>query len=150
MTILFASSFVHKDINEYGKWLKFYGLEDEDFVQIGTDRQIKMKHEIYNLTSDYKKLYDNSHLYFYSPDSSSFLDLDSYNVILEKDSAGNIIWFGGDPEDKTQLVRTKQHCYSSERTASLRQRFGETNIFLKYLASKYLATNMFRQFGNMT
>jgi len=101
--ILVGSSFIHKDLNEYGKWLEFYNLKDEDFKQVGPGKPIKQEWKSYDLSIKEQKLYNN--LYFYSSDSTYFLDLYSYSVLLEKDSKGNLIWEPGDPESKIQLIK---------------------------------------------
>lgn len=98
------SSFIHKDLNEYGKWLKFYGLEDEDFKQVGMNKPFKFDSFGFDLNEKSIKLYEP--LFFYSPDSTYFLDLDSYSLVLDKDAKGNLTWMGGDPEEKVQLVKT--------------------------------------------
>ena len=103
--IVVTTSFVHKDLNEYGQWLQFYNIKDEDFKQVGTDRQLKLNLEVYNLSKETKQLYES--LFFYSPDSIFFLDLYSYRIILEKDTKSNLTWSGGDSETKVQLVKTK-------------------------------------------
>ena len=86
--LIFATtSFISKDLNEYGRWLKFHNLKDEDFKQIGKESPIKFVWKSYDLGApDIKQQYDS--LYFYSGDSSYFLDLDSYSVMIEKDSKG--------------------------------------------------------------
>lgn len=103
--IIVGTSFVHKDLNEYGKWLKFYDLNKEDFQQKGVEKKIDPSWKKYDVSNEDKKLYDS--LYFYSSDSIYFLDLYSYSIILDKDSKGNLTWGGGDPESSVQLVKTK-------------------------------------------
>src|ERR1043165_4006625 len=88
--ILVGNSFIYKDLNEHGKWLEFYDLKDEDFKQVGTDKPIKLEWKLYDLAIKEQKLYND--LYFYSLDSTYFLDLYSYSVLLEKDSKGNLMW----------------------------------------------------------
>lgn len=105
LIILVLTSFIHKDLNEYGKWLKFYDLVDEDFKQVGTNKPFKFDSAGFDLTEESKKIYEP--LFFYSPDSTYFLDLDSYRLVLEKDSNGKLKWMGGDPDEKVQLVKTK-------------------------------------------
>lgn len=105
LIILVLTSSRHKDLNEYGKWLKFYGLEDGDFKQVGINKPFKFDSAGFDLTEKSKKLYEP--LFFYSPDSTYFLDLNSYSLVLDKDAKGNLTWMGGDPEEKVQLVKTK-------------------------------------------
>jgi hypothetical protein len=103
--IIVSTSFVHKDLHEYGKWLKFYNLNDEDFQQKGSEKKIDPSWKEYDLSNEGKKLYES--LYFYSSDSTYFLDLYSYSIILDQDSKGVLTWGGGDPESSVQLVKTK-------------------------------------------
>jgi hypothetical protein len=100
-----AFSFIDKDLNEYGKWLKFYGLKDEYFKQVGANISKNFEWKSYDLEIEDRKLYNN--LFFYSSDSTYFLDLDSYSIILDKDSVGELTWMAGDPESKVQIVRNK-------------------------------------------
>lgn len=107
LSIIFVvtTSCKRNNLNEDEKWLNFYSLKERDFRQVARIKKENLDWGTYNLTNEYKKLYDT--LYFYSPDSTYFLDLDSYNIILDHDSNGNLIWSVGDPEDKVELVRTK-------------------------------------------
>lgn len=105
MVALGMASFADKDLNECNNWLRFYNLQDKDFTQIGIDKQIKIDWKSYDLTAEGKKEYES--LYFYSTDSAFFLDLDSYSTVLDKDPSGKLVWQGGDPESKLQLIKTK-------------------------------------------
>lgn len=123
---LLSTSFIHKDLNEYGKWLKFYDLTDESFLQDGNESKITLNWISYDLDKEYRKLYDS--LYFYSLDSSYFLDLYSYSIILEKNKNGNITWGGGDPDSKVELIKT-QDLTSSTLLFFGTQEFSETAIW---------------------
>jgi hypothetical protein len=101
--ILLTTSFVSKDLNEYGKWLKFYGLKDEDFQKKGVEQILNLSWKSFD---EDKKLYDP--LFFYSVDLTYFLDLYSYNILLDKNPKGIITWQGGDPESRLQIVKTKK------------------------------------------
>lgn len=103
--LVVTASCKSNNLDEDKRWLKFYNLEERNFRQVAPIKQETLNWESYNLTNEYKKLYDT--LYFYSPDSTNFLDLDSYNIILDHDLNGNLIWSVGDPEDKVQLVKSK-------------------------------------------
>jgi hypothetical protein len=106
LTSLFiAPSFDLRGQNECDKWMTFYELKKADFQQEGAAGKFAHDWKLYDLDSAYMNLYKP--LYFYSPDAAYFIDLDSYSVLLDKDSTGNITWEGGDPESKVQLVRTK-------------------------------------------
>ena len=104
LVLTLASAF-HKDLNEYGKWLKFHGLEDESFFVKGKEQPIQFQWEPVNLESEEQMLLKK--LYFYSPDTSKFLDLYSYNTQLQSDAKGHITSSNGDPDSKIQLIQSK-------------------------------------------
>ncbi|MBK7183902.1 MAG: hypothetical protein IPH89_13795 [Bacteroidetes bacterium] len=104
LVLTLASAF-HKDLNEYGKWLKFHGLEDESFFVKGKEQPIQFQWEPVNLESEEQMLLKK--LYFYSPDTSKFLDLYSYNTQLQSDAKGHITSSNGDLDSKIQLIQSK-------------------------------------------
>jgi len=101
----FTISFNSKDFNEYGKWLNYYELKDEDFVKTIADKKMNIKWSPYELSSEQQKEF--SSFYFFSEDSKYFLDLHSYNLIIETDSAHHSYWLGNEPDQKIQLVNKK-------------------------------------------
>jgi len=160
---LITSSFTHKDLNEYGKWLQFYKLTDEDFIKTGTPQKINTTWQAYDLSNEGQKLYKP--LFFYSDDSTYFLDIDSYSIILDKDAKGNITWGGGDPESKVQLVNNKKQTsikvlyfgsYQYPETAIWRNKYlfevccfeEENNIYTPTLFKFNLQTNTLQKFKN--
>ncbi len=124
--VILWTSFTHKDLNEYGKWLKFYDLKDEDFQWDGNEVKIDLSWKSYDLDAENKKFYDS--LCFYSLDSTHFLDLYSYSVLLEKGESSQLTWGAGDPESKVQLVKTKD-LYASMLLYFGTQEFSETAIW---------------------
>jgi hypothetical protein len=57
-------------------------------------------------TKEYFDLYKT--LLVYSPDKTMFIDMDSYNFLLERDKKGNLIGMGGDPETEVALIDIKR------------------------------------------
>ena len=55
---------------------------------------------------EYMNLYKS--LFIYSPDSSKFIDIDSYNLLLERDKKGRLLGMGGDPETEVAVVNLKE------------------------------------------
>ncbi len=98
-------SFASKDLNEYGKWLKFHHLSDLDFKQSKQDSRIKLIWNIYNLTKSERELF--SPFFYHSENRKYFIDLFSYSVLLEKDSLGKLNWTGNEPDQKIQLINMK-------------------------------------------
>ena len=90
------TSFMNKDVNEHSKWLKFYGLKETDFkVRALTDSIDELNWEPSGITDDYIKCF--SDLCFFSPDSTFFLNLNTY----------------GEPDEEVTLVRRMN--YTSSR-----------------------------------
>ena len=104
--VLFLSAFSlpHKSLNEYGKWLEFHNLKDENFIKTAIEIERKMIWTDYGLTKDYTKLFQP--FFIYSSDSTHFIDLDTYSLVIEKDKNGNLISSGSGVDIKIQLVNT--------------------------------------------
>jgi hypothetical protein len=100
--LIAASSFIHKDLNEYGKWRRFHDIDNVEFVQTGEAKKMTRDFHPYILSAEYQNLCRRFR--FTSPDSTFFLDLDSRDISFEKDSAGALRWFGADPNQEVQLV----------------------------------------------
>ncbi|GAB7087461.1 hypothetical protein JCM15579A_15650 [Marinifilum fragile] len=95
-------SLCHKDLSEYGKWLQYYGLYHEDFQETGEDLKFDMNWVKYDLNSEGIKLYEP--FFIYSPDSTYYLDLDSYSLSIEN-KEGKLISYGSGIDMKVQVVR---------------------------------------------
>lgn len=77
LLVLCTTSFTHKDLNEYGKWLKFHGLEKSHFQQSGTEQS-----EAFEWTFSDRP--DIPRTVYYSPDSAYLIDL--FPVYYDRDS----------------------------------------------------------------
>ena len=124
--VLCAFILPHKDLNEYGKWLEFHHLKHDDFEKTGTDVERNMTWTDYDLTSDYIELFQP--FFIYSSDSTHFIDLDSYSLVLEKDKNGNLYSFGSGVDIKIQLV-SKSHMTSTTLLFCVTECFPETAIW---------------------
>jgi hypothetical protein len=101
-TLFVSNSYCTKDLNEYGKWLKFYDLKHEDFQKYGNDIERKIIWSDYDLANNYVDIYRP--FFIYSPDSSYFIDLDSYSLAIEMKD-GKQISYGSGIDMKVQVIR---------------------------------------------
>ncbi|NOU62377.1 hypothetical protein [Marinifilum caeruleilacunae] len=92
----------HKDLIEYGKWLKFYNLNHEDFQKVGNDSKLKITWSDYDLTEKCTDIYKT--FYIYSTDSTYFIDLDSYSLAIENRN-NKLISYGSGIDMKVQIIR---------------------------------------------
>ncbi len=100
--VLTCSALPHKDLNEYGLWLAFHKLDDHDFNTTGEPKELNFSWEDYGGDTSLTNLYQP--LFMYSPDSSFFIDMDSYSLDLEKDENGLYTSSGVGVDTKVQLV----------------------------------------------
>jgi len=106
--ILVLSTTLHKEQNEFGKWKKFHNIYDGQMIQ--TVSESKMKYNLYDfdLSKQDKSIFNS--FFIFSDDSSSFIDLDSYSLVLEKDKSGNLFTTGGGVDINVQVVNRKSNC----------------------------------------
>ncbi|WP_282126601.1 hypothetical protein [Marinifilum flexuosum] len=102
MLTLTSMSLCHKDLSEYGKWLKYYNLQHEYFEEVGEDLEFDLNWAKYDLNSEGIKLYEP--FFIYSPDSTYYLDLDTYSLSIETKD-GKLISYGSGVDMKVQVVR---------------------------------------------
>jgi hypothetical protein len=92
-------------MNRLDRWLNYYDLKLESF----NDSLPMIERKIYS--SDYDYLSDTGNLFndlfVFSPDSLNFIDLDSYSIMLEKDSAGQLMSNGSEVDTETALIDIK-------------------------------------------
>ena len=87
-------------------WLVYYNLKLEDFTDT---LPLIERHTIsvdYDLKSDSISLFND--FLIYSPDSNYCIDLDSYSLILEKDSSGELFSEGSEVDSEVGLLDIKQ------------------------------------------
>ena len=96
------------DINLYRmeNWLDYYNLKLANFTDT---LPLIERHTIsfnYDLKSDSISLFNN--FLIYSPDSNYCIDLDSYSLMLEKDSNGKLFSEGSEVDTEVGLLDIKQ------------------------------------------
>jgi hypothetical protein len=113
---LVTTSFIHKDLNEYGKWLKFHGINGDDFKQIGLDRT-----ESFEWT--YLPRIESTNKVYFSVDSMYFVDL--WPLYYDKDS--NLV---SNPHfNSAQIVRSKDPFSCSLLSFGVGSGYTETAIW---------------------
>jgi len=100
MKLPFSQS--ESDNYRMNRWLNYYSLKIESF----TDTINQGESNLYTYESCE---YDESNyiyrsFFIYSPDSSFFIDMDSYSLALETDSAGNLKSLGFDVDMEVALI----------------------------------------------
>jgi len=96
---------LHKSLNEYGKWLEFHSLNSDKFEETVNEVERKIIWSEYGLTEDFTSLFRP--FFIYSKDSTYFLDLDTYSLVLEKEEDGKLTSSGSGVDIKVQLINTK-------------------------------------------
>jgi hypothetical protein len=88
--------------NEQEKWLHFHELNYEAFEQKDEALEMELSWLTYDLSPADRALFQS--LFIYAPDSSHFIDLDSYSLLLEKGEDDELISSGTGVDMKVQLV----------------------------------------------
>lgn len=97
------------------RWIDFYKDQHSTFdlnnfkFEGCTNEKSSMINE-FEPSKEYLDLYKT--LLVYAPDSSAFIDMDSYNFFLERDKKGNLIGMGGDPETEVALINLNDHTHT--------------------------------------
>lgn len=166
LCVLFLSSSAeqHKTSNEYGNWLAFHQLKDSDFEKISESTEYNLSWSTSILDTAFSNLYQP--FFIYSADSSFYIDLDSYSLVLEKDENGDYKSSGSGVDTKVQLVNKKTqhssdllfcgtHCYSetaiwfSDQVFQIASfRIDEKDEFIPTLLQVDLKNNVFKKFEN--
>jgi hypothetical protein len=102
---LIATSSLKRWISFYEKINPNFRLSHFKFQNCSKENVLLTQEE--EPTNEYLSLYRT--LFVYAPDSSSFIDMDSYNFLLERDKKGNLIGEGGDPDTEVALVNSTTH-----------------------------------------
>ena len=91
-----------QNINRLERWLSFYNLKLTDF----TDTIKLKKPDIEHNKCDYQLDPNDIYRQFYipSPNSKYLIDLDSYSLVLEKDSNGQLVSFGSEVDTEVSLI----------------------------------------------
>lgn len=91
-----------REIKRKSSWFEYYQIEVESFndtLNIDKSRWYVID---YNPKAENLEIYNE--FFIYSPNNNFYIDLDSYSLILEKDSIGNLISYGGEVDTEVGLV----------------------------------------------
>lgn len=94
-----------RELLRKSRWLEYYRIGMDTF-----DDTLKIDKSDwyvidYNPNDTFLEIYNE--FFIYSPDNNFYIDLDSYNLVLEKDSTGNLISYGGEVDYEVGLVNIK-------------------------------------------
>jgi len=88
-------------------WLDYYHLELADFTDTLPVNERKTISFDYDLKTDTTSLFKE--LLIYSPDSNYCIDLDSYSLVLKKDSDGKLFSEGEEVDKEVALLDLRQN-----------------------------------------
>ncbi len=83
-----------------GPWLEYYGLSAEDFSHAETFES----GQTFSMEYQPESPDPYQDLYIYSRDSSKFIDMDSYSMLLEKEPGGEIVFRGWNVDKEVALI----------------------------------------------
>ena len=86
-------------------WFEYYQIEINNFNDTLKIDKTDWYVIDYNPNEEYLEIYNE--FFIYSPNNKFYIDLDSYNLVLEKDSAENLISYGGEVDYEVGLVNIK-------------------------------------------
>ena len=93
-------------ISRLDRWLDYYDLKISNFTDSLPMAELDL------ISSDHEFLSEVDHLYgsffIFSPDSSNYIDLDSYSLVLEKDSLGQLISTGSEIDTEAAWIDLKR------------------------------------------
>jgi hypothetical protein len=104
-TVLSDNSTTDTIPSRLDRWLGFYDLKLSDFTDSLPLVERKTISFNYDYLSDKSNLFND--FFVFSPDSLHFIDIDSYSLILEKDSLGQLFSIGSEVDTETALVDIK-------------------------------------------
>jgi hypothetical protein len=88
--------------NRQDRWLDYYNLSLKDFTDSLPLVEMNTIGSDYDFKSDSNTLFKK--FFIFSPDSAHFIDLDSYSIVLEKDSIGRLFSKGSEVDLETSLI----------------------------------------------
>jgi len=91
-----------QDVNRLERWLSFYNLKITDFTDTIKFEKPNIEHNKCDYQLDAKDIYRQ--FYIPSPNSRYLIDLDSYSLVLEKDSNGQLVSFGSEVDTEVSLI----------------------------------------------
>jgi hypothetical protein len=100
-----ARSFVTRDtshLNRFDQWLDYYNLNINDFQDSLSKAEKLNPFCYYNYSDKSLSLYQD--LFIFSNDSTKYIDLDSYSLVLKKKPSGELFITGGEVDSEVALV----------------------------------------------
>ena len=88
--------------NRKSNWLRHYGISQEHFIETSVTEKESFYSTEYDPYDESIRIYNR--FLIYSPDSSCFIDLDSYSLMLERNDAGELITYGTEVDMQAALV----------------------------------------------
>lgn len=92
--------------NLLSDWLDYHDADQETFREVNLENK---KFTFSNLNSSNDYFISFKDFFIYSPDSTYYVDLDSYSLTLEKDSSGQLISYGSEVDTKVMLIDLKNN-----------------------------------------
>ncbi|WP_044200864.1 hypothetical protein [Flammeovirga sp. OC4] len=89
-------------ISSKEKWLHFHHITADVFDVKGTSLQIKPREVRYGLFEEQERMF--SRTFMYSPDSTYYVDMDSYGLEIYESEDGSLEYLGREIDIKVQLV----------------------------------------------
>ncbi|MBD0401229.1 hypothetical protein [Flammeovirga sp. EKP202] len=89
-------------ISSKEKWLHFHHITADAFDIKGMPLQIKPEEVRYGLFEEEEKMYSKT--FMYSPDSTYYIDMDSYGLEIAENDDGSLEYLGREIDIKVQLV----------------------------------------------
>jgi len=101
-----TSSAIDSDFNTFrlDRWLNYYKLKLSDF----TDSLPIVEYKTISFDFEFKENDIFNRFYIFHPDSSKIIDLDSYSLIIENDSLGNLFTIGSGVDLEVAIIDTKK------------------------------------------
>jgi hypothetical protein len=109
LTAFLFLNFNYKNIYQHerqNQWLDYHKLRIENFTDTTFLGNVKQFEFIYENFEEQNDLFEE--FFIYSSDSSCYLDLYSYSLILEKQPDNSILALGIEPDSEVGLVRIKE------------------------------------------
>jgi hypothetical protein len=91
--------------NRLDNWLEYYDLKLDSFTDSLPVEELKTISFDYDYLSGSENLFKD--YFIFSPDSANFIDLDSYSIMLEKDSVGQLFSEGKEVDSEVALIDIK-------------------------------------------
>jgi hypothetical protein len=97
-------------VNRLERWLSYYNLKLTDFTDTVSVEKLKRD----NIQYEYPPVVSDLYRQFFiaSPDSKFYIDLDSYSLVLGKDSVGKLVSFGSEVDTEVYLYNISEKIIS--------------------------------------